>query len=239
MARYIDKIGVELEIAVDKPAPTVKAFNREGDGSIHSNGMPDKTAREYVSEPISYKSDWDNSEMSKLESGIYKLYKKHGASANSSMGMHMHVSFYQDFYYYSLASEKFRDFFIERLKDSELYESNAQLRERVEGVNYSKPIQNHKELQAQMERHGSRYRHFAYRPSMQTIEFRVMPAFNSKREVMDAIDFITSTINSYLFNKEHEFEEESKVEGSDIELGLEESSQNLEKKDVKEVFNSV
>lgn len=216
MATYIDKIGVELELAVKKQDggyPSVPAFDHTTDGSISTprEASRQHSAREYVSKPIEYSSDWDSQAMSELEAGIHALYRKHDAMPDSSMGTHIHVSFNKDYYYHALASMKFYEFFMERVTDSRLYDQYEPLRRRAAGVNYAREIENHQEIQSSMTG-GRKYRHFTYRSGRKTIEFRLMPAFSSKRQVMDAIELVTSSVNAFLFNKEHEFEEEQKLE---------------------------
>lgn len=215
MATYIDKIGVELELAVKKTEngyPEVPAFEHTADGSISTprEASRQHSAREYVSKPIEYSSKWDDEEMSDLEAGIHALYRKHDAMPDRSMGTHVHVSFNKDYYYHALASMKFYEFFMQRVEDSRLYDQYQPLRRRAEGVNYAEKLSGHEEIQSSMT--GSRqYRHFTYRSERKTIEFRLMPSFESKRQVMDAVEIITSAVNSYLFNKHHEFEEEAEV----------------------------
>lgn len=239
MATYIDKIGLELELAVkrpenpDKSYPEVDNFDATHDGSISTSESGFK-AREYVSNPTDYKSDWDNEEMSELESGIYQLYKKHDAFGNDSMGLHLHVSFNKQHYFNSLCSMNFYEFFMDRVKDSDLYDRNSRLRERVRGVQYAQPYNSSNELQR--DARGSRnYKHFTYRKHMKTIEFRLMPAFDSKRDVMDAVNLITSAINSFLWNKHHEFEQSIDVKNDGSSL---EDTENLEEQ-ASEVFQHV
>lgn len=239
MATYIDKIGVELELAVKRTEsgerPSVTHFRHVSDGSISVNDREARnsgfTAREYVSKPTDYKSDWENPDMRDLETGLYELYKKHDAYGNSSMGTHIHVSFNKPGYYAALASKRFIEHFMERITESDLYDRNDRLRERYSGVHYAQPVSNERDIERTIR--GSRdYRHFTYRTGMKTVEFRIMPAFDRKRDVMDAIELITTTVNSYLFNKKYEFEEEA--ESTDDTEKLPENPENP-----SEVFNSV
>ena len=242
MAKYIDKIGIEVECAIQKVDgnyPRVEKFNHTHDGSVNSrtNGY---YGREYVSKPVNYKADWDNKDMSQLEAGLYQLYKTHGIHVNDSMGLHVHVSFYDEFFYHALASEKFRDYFMDKVANSELFDKNPRLRERFDGVNYAEPV-NSDDLQASLSgRAGGsrRYRHFIYRPGMETIEFRLFPAFDSMNDVKQAIGIITEAVNGFLFNKKYELEESEvlKLQEDDIKF---KEDENQDKEQVMEVFENV
>lgn len=241
MAKYIDKIGVEIECAIQKVDgnyPRIEKFNHTHDGSIRTrtNGY---YGREYVSKPINYKSDWDNEDMSQLEAGLYQLYKSHGIKVNESMGLHVHVSFYDDFFYHALASETFRDYFMDKVASSELYENNERLRERFDGVNYAEPVTS-SDLQSSLNGHlgNTRYRHFIYRKGMNTIEFRLFPAFDTMNQVKQAIELITESVNGFLFNKMYELEEQEVLQLQEDDIKFEQS-ENLDKEQVMEVFKNV
>lgn len=213
MGKWINRIGVELEIEVDRDAdgriPTIDGFNATSDGSIRSCDGGD--AVEYVTEPFEY----CNAGVPELEAGVRRLYEEHNARANATMGLHMHVSFNRRFYYYALASMRFYQHFMDHVRASDLWDRNARLRERAEGVQYAQPIQSHTELDYSLKRTpgGSRrYRHFIYRPNMETIEFRLFPAMDSARDVLAAVDIVTAAINSYLAAKKYELDEELVVE---------------------------
>lgn len=240
MPSYIDKIGVELELAVnlteDGHKPDVTGFRHTHDGSINSRHTGRDTALEYVSSAMDYHSSWDKGDMNKLESGIYELYKKHGAAANDSMGTHIHISFNKDHYYYALASEKFIKHFEEKVKESRLYEKNDRLKERFSGVHYAEPVNGHSEIQSTIDG-GRNYKHFTYRTGMKTIEFRLLPAFNTKLEVKQGINLITSIVNSFLYNKKQEFEETEEVKHDEEDLMPDENE--LSEEDVKEMIHHV
>lgn len=213
MPQYIDKIGVELELAVEYvngSYPDVNGFRCVGDGSINSTGLGDRGAREYVSRPKDFKSNWDNSEMSELESGIWKLYNKHGAAVNDSMGLHVHVSFNKEHYYQAIASERFHEHFMERVQESRLWDEYPRLQERARGQNRYAKNPSTDSIQESLNSPGSnRYRHFTFRRN--TVEFRLFPALDSAKDVREAVNVITSAINSWLYNSEQEFEESDVV----------------------------
>lgn len=215
MAQYIDKIGIELELGVKRTEsgalPSVKKFNHVADGSIsvsrrkRDNGFK---AREYVSKPCDYNKNWTTDDLNELESGLYRLYKTHEAFGNDSMGTHVHMSFRRPIWKQALASMKFQKHLIKKIEDSDLYDRNKRLRERLDGVQYSKPFKGHQGIQSTI--NGSRsYRHFTFRS--ETIEFRVMPAFNKKRDVRAAVNLLAEAVNSFLWNKKHEFEEQAEL----------------------------
>lgn len=241
MPTYINKIGVELELGVkyteNGSIPSVSGFTYTNDGSINSRGIDADTAKEYVSEPLNYNSQWNSNDMEMLEKGIFQLYKKHGATCNESMGMHIHVSFNKDYYYYALASEKFIEYFEEKIVNSRLYENNARLRSRFKGNNrYCKKV-NVNDIQQTM-KGGRKYRHFTYRSGRKTVEFRLLPAFDRKIDVKKGIDLITSIVNGFLYNKHHEFEEEVKV-NKNKEEDLIPDKNDISEKDITDVIEYV
>lgn len=243
MARYIDKIGIELELGIDREdgdSPSVPKFRITHDGSINCSGIDCDTNREYVSVPCDYKADWMNDDMNELDSAITRLYNDHNAQTNSSMGMHLHMSFYKDYYRYAIASEDFIEYFEEEIKESDLYSEYQLLRERLRGNNsYAKKVRED-DLQRAINRGGasgsSRYRHFIYRSG--TVEFRIMPGLDSAKDVRRAVDLLTSIVNSYLYNKRHEFEESDSIETEVVEPKIPDK-EDLEKEDLQEVIEYV
>ena len=240
MARYIKKIGIELEVGTfydeNGNVPTFNKFNVTHDGSINTTGLSAETAREYVSVPVSFKSDWENPEMRELEDSIYELYNHAGVEVNSSMGLHVHVSFYQDFFKTALFCKEFNELLLQKVKESELYDKYDTLHERMDGERrYAKPVTN-ESMQNSLDSAGaSRYRHFTNRS--QTVEFRLFPAMKTHKEVKRAVQIITESINSFLYSKDYELEavEELKLESKDKIP----DTQNPSKQDLEEVIEYV
>jgi hypothetical protein len=127
------------------------------------------------------------------------------------MGLHIHVSLNNDRDYYRLASVKFHNWFIDRLKDSDLWKRNRRLRKRVRDddlnpmntdVSYGhfcRPIENNWTIDKQLKRRSQKYRRITYmKGKYDTIEFRLFPAMETASDVMDAVDIVTTSINAYL-----------------------------------------
>lgn len=127
------------------------------------------------------------------------------------MGLHIHVSLNNDRDYYRLASLKFHNWFIDRLKDSDLWNRCARLRKRVRNEarhpfnadytygHYCRPLNTNWTIDKQLKRRSHKYRRITFmKGKYDTIEFRLFPAMDSPEDVMDAIDIVTTSINAYL-----------------------------------------
>jgi len=127
------------------------------------------------------------------------------------MGLHIHVSLNNDRDYYRLASLKFHNWFIDRLKDSDLWTRNRRLRKRVRNNDihpfssdqsygfYCRPINNNWTIDKQLKNRREKYRRITFmKGKYDTIEFRLFPAMETASDVMDAVDIVTTSINSYL-----------------------------------------
>ena len=130
---------------------------------------------------------------------------------NASMGLHIHVSFNNDRDYYRLSSLKFHNWFIDRLKDSELWDNCPRLRKRVRDndlhplnpdVTYGhfcQPITNNWTIDKQLKRRSQKYRRITFmKTKYDTVEFRLFPAMENPEKVMEAIEIVTTSINAYL-----------------------------------------
>lgn len=127
------------------------------------------------------------------------------------MGLHIHVSLNNDRDYYRLASLKFHNWFIDRLKDSDLWDRCPRLRKRVWNEeyhpfdtdhsygHYCRPLNNNWTIDKQLKRRAHKYRRITFmKGKYDTIEFRLFPAMENPEDVMDAIDIVTTSINAYL-----------------------------------------
>lgn len=209
---WIDKIGVEIEIGIheDFKNRDITGFRKEGDGSLRVEEYV-SYKREYVSHPVSYPDGVED-----LMEGVNQIYGiVH--EVNYSMGLHIHVSFNRDEDRERLASLQFQDFFLNRLKESELYNRNRsdseRLRKRVEDRephpaysdstygHYAQKIKDRQNIDKMLRHTGGRrerkYRLFRLHPS-NTIEFRIFPAMEKAERVKEAIDIVTTSINAYL-----------------------------------------
>jgi hypothetical protein len=130
---------------------------------------------------------------------------------NASMGLHIHISLNNDRDYYRLASLKFHNWFIDRLKDTDLWNDCARLRKRVRDNDihpmnrditygyYCQPINSNWTIDKQLKRRSQKYRRITFmKRKYDTIEFRLFPAMENPEKVMEAIDIVTTSINAYL-----------------------------------------
>ncbi|MFU1780236.1 amidoligase family protein [Haloarcula japonica] len=205
---WIDKLGVEIECGIDDTLPKsqkqVPGFSFEHDGSIRTDKSQSQKA-EYVSNRIEYPD-----EIERLPGKVRQVYGNI-TEINASMGLHIHVSLNKDLYYYRLASLKFHDWFISRVKDSELWEKCPRLRKRVRNRDYHpyhsdrkygffcRPITDNSTIDTQLDSYGRKYRRITYmKHKYGTVEFRLFPAMESPEKVIDAVNLVTTSINSYL-----------------------------------------
>lgn len=205
---WINKVGIEVECAIDKnlsySGKHIPQFDKQHDGSISTQNSEAERA-EYVSDPVSYPEGTEA-----LERGINNLYRKI-TEINASMGLHIHVSMNKDRDYYRLTSLKFHDFFIERVRESDLWDTCPRLRKRVRNsdshpfssrVNYGyycKPISDRYTIDKQLNSHDGKYRRINFmKHKYDTVEFRLFPAMESPEKVIKAIDLVTTSINAYL-----------------------------------------
>ncbi len=127
------------------------------------------------------------------------------------MGLHIHVSLNNDRDYYRLASLKFHNWFIDRLKDSDLWDTCPRLRKRVRNEDlhpfdpdstygyYCRPLENSWMIDSQLKSRRQKYRRITFmKGKYDTIEFRLFPAMQSAEDVMNAVNIVTTSINSYL-----------------------------------------
>lgn len=127
------------------------------------------------------------------------------------MGLHIHVSLNNDRDYYRLASLKFHNWFIDRLKDTDLWNRCPRLKKRVYNDDlhpfdtdcgyghYCRPINNSYDIDVQLKHRTRKYRRITFmKEKYDTIEFRLFPAMENHRDVMEAIDIVTTSINAYL-----------------------------------------
>ncbi|WP_276273643.1 amidoligase family protein [Haloarcula litorea] len=205
---WIDKVGIEVECAIDKNLQNrrkeVARFRREYDSSITTE-KPQAESKEYVSDPVDYPEEIED-----LETSVRTLYGKI-REINASMGLHIHVSMNKDKHYYRLTSLKFHDYFIDRVRDSDLWSKCPRLRKRVKNRDshpfsrsatyghYCKPIKDNYTIDKQLDSHSGKYRRINYmKHKYDTVEFRLFPAMESPSKVMEAVDLVTTSINAYL-----------------------------------------
>jgi len=148
---------------------------------------------------------------------------------NASMGLHIHVSLNNNRDYYRLASLKFHNWFIERLKDTDLWNRCPRLRKRVYNDDihpfsdhgyghYCRPLQNSYDIDSQLKRRSRKYRRITFmKGKYDTIEFRLFPAMENPEDVMEAIDIVTTSINAYLREGIYKDSLESSLSSSDVE----------------------
>lgn len=208
MGKWINKIGIEVECGVypDEAAKNIPGFNITSDGSLRRTEGINTDLVEYVSEAHKYPDQMED--MAASVNDIYDIVN----DINDSMGLHIHVSFNKDEYYYRIASKKFHDYFVERLKGTDLWENNERLRKRVEGgennvrprddcQHFCKPIENPKEIDQQLQRSGTglKYKRIVYfKHKYDTVEFRLFPAMDTPEEVAQAVNITSTAINSFL-----------------------------------------
>jgi hypothetical protein len=205
---WIDKIGIEVECGIDKNLrerqTRVPNFSKEHDGSIAVENSRSK-GREYVSNPVDYPEGIEG-----LEQNVRSLYGII-TEVNASMGLHIHVSMNKDRDYYRLTSLKFHDFFIERVRDSDLWDKCPRLRKRVRDSQrhpfsssttygyYCKAINDNYTIDKQLDSHSGKYRRINFQKhKYDTVEFRLFPAMESPEKVIEAINLVTTSINAYL-----------------------------------------
>lgn len=218
--QWINKVGVEVECGVhpDHSRADIAGFNNTTDGSLRDNGNH-TSCREFVSEAHDYPS-----QMEDLKLGLEDVYEIIN-EINESMGLHIHVSFTKDEYYYRLASTKFEEFFINRLKQTSLWENNPSLQKRVEGGEnnvtgreadyFCRNVDPETIDQQLRDRRGSnqKYRRIVFfKNKYDTVEFRLFSAMETAEEVMQAVDFTTRTINAYMQNTQYTQQTEINVE---------------------------
>jgi hypothetical protein len=127
------------------------------------------------------------------------------------MGLHIHVSLNRDLDYNRLASVKFHDWFINRLKKSDLWDNCPRLRHRIRNDRlhpqnpdieygyYCKAINGNRIIDRQLNARREKYRRITYmKDKYDTIEFRLFPAMESSRNVMEAIELVTTSVNAFL-----------------------------------------
>lgn len=201
----IDKIGVEIECGVepvDGGAPSFEAFDYTRDGSVET-GTGIKSA-EYVSDPFPWPEQED--EMADAVETVYA----HIGEINSSMGLHVHASLQNDYYYYALSSQRFHDWFMDRLASHDLYDDYDRLRQRMSGGNgshYCKPIQTPNRIDEMLRGRGGRsekYRAISYQKGKyDTMEFRIFCAMEYAEDVMAAVRLVADSIETWLDNGHH------------------------------------
>lgn len=212
MGKWINKVGVEIECAVSE-VHDVDGFSVEHDGSLQSD---DGRCREYVSDPHEYAG-----ELSALRAGLEDLYPL-VTEINQSMGLHVHVSLRDDYYYYALSSKRFHDFFIQRVQDSALYERNEALRDRVDHSDWAEKIQDPAVIDKMLGGSGKYYAVNYRKDKYDTLEFRLFPAMETPGDVMAAVELVTTTVNAYLHRKEYvtEAEEAAEVDPSEVVVNV-------------------
>lgn len=246
MGKWINKIGIEVECGVDpeESGSEIPGFNVTRDGSLRDSEGVNTDLLEYVSEAHKYPNQIEDLGLSVED--IYEIVN----DINDSMGLHIHVSFNKDEYYYRIASKKFHDYFVERLKQTELWENNFRLRKRVEGgennvrprddcQHFCKPIEDPKDIDRQLQRSGSglKYKRIVYfKHKFDTVEFRLFPAMETPEEVMKAVNFTTKAINSFLQETKYTKQAEIKSYKKDQLMTTE---QNEEIAAEQEVFYNV
>lgn len=205
---WINRIGVEIECAVDttlsKSRKQVPGFSYEYDGSIRTE-QSDSEKVEYVSNQIEYPEGIED-----LANNVERIYDNI-SEMNASMGLHIHVSLNKDIHYFRLASLNFHNWFIDRLKDSELWDECPRLRQRVRNRNthpyhrdrrygfFCKPLTDNSTIDSQLSSHREKYRRITYmKHKYGTVEFRLFPAMQKPEHVIEAVDFVTTAINAYL-----------------------------------------
>lgn len=217
----IDKIGVEIEsVSENKCSYDVDKFQMTTDGSIKTNAELEKedkvdidisvddgklegTVKETEDEienddelPIEWVSDEiDIEDIDELKENIRKLYQNAILYVNESMGLHFHVSFKNVAEYEALESKEFEEFFIQKLK-----ESNIDIEERLNNKYCSEWNDGDIEKAKKGERE-TKCRHRAINLYAEadhgTIEFRIFPAMDSAEDVIRALDVLLDIIREY------------------------------------------
>lgn len=217
--QWINKVGIEIECGVhpDHGNADIPGFDNTTDGSLRKNGA-NTVCREFVSEAFQYPQ-----QMEDLKLGTEDVYNVIN-EINESMGLHIHVSFTKDKYYYRLASKKFEEFLLNRLKETQLWENNAALRKRVEGgqnqvtgreADYYCQETDPEHIDRQLKRSSGgnlKYRRIVFfKDKYDTVEFRLFSAMQTPEEVMQAVNITTEAINAYMQNAEYTETTEAKA----------------------------
>lgn len=208
VGKWIDKVGIEIECAVSE-VHEVGGFKVCHDGSISSG---DGYAREYVSEPHAYPGGL--AALTRRVENLYELVSE----INESMGLHIHLSLRDDFYYFALSSKRFHDFFLERVRESELFERNPRLRSRLVETRWARKIEDPSAIDEMLRGTGKYYAVNYRKDKYGTIEFRIFPALETAADVMEAVELVTTSVNAYLQRKEYVTEVEEAVEVSPQEV---------------------
>lgn len=230
---WINKVGIEVECGIDdrttKSERIIPHFNSVYDGSVQTNKSTAKPT-EYVSEAVNYPE-----ELTSLRGSVQELYTII-SEVNASMGLHIHVSLNNDRDYYRLASLKFHNWFINRLKDSDLWNDCDRLRKRVYNDTmhpfnrdynygyYCRALKNNWTIDGQLKDRSYKYRRITFmKRKYDTIEFRLFPAMDRPEQVMEAIDIVTTSINAYLRKGLYNDELEASLSTTEVQTDSEAS----------------
>lgn len=210
MTEYIDKVGVEVECGTDG-RPEIEHFSAETDGSVRS----DATESEYVSEPFEYPENKDE-----LENALQDVYG-YIVDINDSMGLHIHVSMDNDYWYYALSSLRFHDYFLNKVQESDLIEEYPELRRRLngdsDGAEFCQEIPDADNIDTMLQRssdgRSQKYRAVSFQKGkFDTMEFRLFCAMDVHEDVMRAIELVADSINTYIEEEEYMNGAEEKME---------------------------
>lgn len=230
---WINKIGIEVECGIDDRTTNrernIPHFNSTYDGSVQTNKSTAKST-EYVSEAVKYPE-----EVKDLNDSVEELYTII-SEINASMGLHIHVSLNNDRDYYRLASLKFHNWFINRLKDSNLWNDCDRLRKRVynEDIHpfnpdynygyYCRALNKNWTIDEQLKNRSYKYRRITYmKGKYDTVEFRLFPAMDRPEQVKQAIDIVTTSINAYLREGLYNDELEASLSTTEVQTDSEAS----------------
>lgn len=190
---YTDKVGIEVEIGIsnewESDAEIGSFWRQTYDGSISSRSADQAT--EFLSTPV------DTRNLARLKDNLTVLYQ-YVQDANSSMGLHVHLSFNEDKHYWALASKEFCDNYIEALKESPMYE--GQLKTRIDQSNEYAETVNSIDTVESMLSGRSRYHavNFASWSEHHTLEFRIFPAYDNVRDIMEAVTFTIDFVEDWV-----------------------------------------
>lgn len=185
--RYIEKIGVEIEGGWCNPLPPSNIYY---DGSVKDLAEIEK-AGEISSTPLS---------LIEIQEFISRNYPD---KVNYSCGLHIHLSFKNNFYYSLLITRDFYDFFLFKIEEwgkEEKINDNSIFWERWKGECCYCKRKFSPEQQINLTSKGSiRYTHLNYCYALHgTIEVRIFPSFEKSRLAISAVKRTIEIFESWL-----------------------------------------
>lgn len=193
--KYIDKIGVEIEGGwfYDNFS---SFWTKQDDGSVYIGHDDDEDDENYyhIGEIISYPTR-------DLLMLLHQIKDNYPDKTNHTCGLHIHTSFKSKLMYAHLMEFSFYEFFIERWKawGEGRVKKYTSFWKRLDGENEYCQIAHRPDCQVTYKCKKDRYTQLNYCYSLhQTIENRLLPAFQNVDLSLSAIEEYVSIIDDYL-----------------------------------------